>query len=244
MPVSSNSPFRLRTSASTNQPLELSVIFPYSDRRTMLNAHGVRSFVCSVDSMRAIRIHHEPCFLRERDGLSTDRICFQVSNSSECVRAPSLTLSNLMHLHLNYILCHSCVMFNRQRMYSPLYQRPSKATFTSWNTVGLFSISLLLRVAAASKSLSNAQIQGLFLLPSRIGMYKSTYPPSLNYTVPRRVSVLKGALKAPVPPLPRECRTPETRPRTSRRMRATPSRKALRTQVPESPTECSSLAKE
>ena len=38
-----------------------------------------------------------------------------------------------------------------------------------------FSISLLLRVAAtASKSLSNAQIQGLFLLPSRIGMYKST----------------------------------------------------------------------
>lgn len=178
------------------------------------------------------------------DGLSTDRICFQVSNSSECVRTPSLTLSNLMHLHLNYILCHSCVMFNRQRMYSPLYQRPSKATFTSWNTVGLFSISLLLRVAAASKSLSNAQIQGLFLLPSRIGMYKSTYPPSLNYTVPRRVSVLKGALKAPVPPLPGECRTPETRPRTSRRMRATPSRKALRTQAPESPTECSSLAKE
>ena len=108
----------------------------------------------------------------------------------------------------------------------------------------LFSISLLLRVAAASKSLSNAQIQGLFLLPSRIGMYKSTYPPSLNYTVPRRVSVLKGALKAPAPPLPGECRTPETRPRTSRRMRATPSRNALRTQVPESPTECSSLAKE
>ena len=77
------------------------------------------------------RIHHGPCFLRERDGLSTDRICFQVSNSSECVRAPSRTLSTLMHLHLNYILCHSCSMFNRQRMYSPLYQRPPKATFTS-----------------------------------------------------------------------------------------------------------------
>ena len=57
-------------------------------------------------------------------------------------------------------------------------------------------------------------------------------------------AIAKGALKAPVPPLPGECRTPETRPRTSRRMRATPSRKALRTQVPESPTECSSLAKE
>lgn len=28
--------------------------------------------------------------------------------------------------------------------------------------------------------------------------------------------MLKGALKAPVPPLPRECRTPKTRPRTSR----------------------------
>lgn len=37
------------------------------------------------------------------------------------------------------------------------------------------SISLLLRVVAtASKPLSNAQIQSLFLLPSRIGMYKST----------------------------------------------------------------------
>ena len=83
------------------------------------------------------RIHHEPCFLRERDGLSTDRICFQVSNSSECVRAPShtlstlSTLSTLMHLHLDYILCHSCSMFNRQRMHGLLYQRPSKATFTS-----------------------------------------------------------------------------------------------------------------
>jgi len=99
-------------------------------RHIVLNAHGIRSFVCSMNDMRAIRIHHGPCFLRERDGLSTDRICFQISNSSECVHAPSRTLSALMHLHLNYILCHSCSMFNRQRMYSPLYQRPSKATFT------------------------------------------------------------------------------------------------------------------
>lgn len=29
-------------------------------------AHGVRSFVCSMDNMRAIRIHHESCFLRAR----------------------------------------------------------------------------------------------------------------------------------------------------------------------------------
>ena len=97
-------------------------------------AHGVRSFVCSVDNMRAIRIHHEPCFLRACDRLSTDRICFQVSNSSECVRAPSRTpntLSTLMHLHLNYILCHSCGMFNCPLMYSTVHQRPSKATFTS-----------------------------------------------------------------------------------------------------------------
>ena len=77
------------------------------------------------------RIHHEPCFLRERDGLSTDRICFQVSNSSECVRAPLRILSTLMHILLNYILCRSYSMLNRQRMYSLLYQRPSKATFTS-----------------------------------------------------------------------------------------------------------------
>ena len=38
-------------------------------RHTALNAHGIRSFICSMDNMRAIRIHHEPCFLRERDGL-------------------------------------------------------------------------------------------------------------------------------------------------------------------------------
>lgn len=106
----------------------LSHILPTPIDAPRLNTHGIRSFDCSVDNMRIIRIHHEPCFLRERDGLSTDRICFQVSNSPECVRAPSRTL---MHLHLNYILCHSCGMFNRQRMYSLLYQRPSKATFTS-----------------------------------------------------------------------------------------------------------------
>ena len=109
----------------------LSHILPTPIDAPRLNAHGIRSFDCSVDNMRIIRIHHEPCFLRERDGLSIDRICFQVSNSSECVRAPSRTLSTLMHLHLIYILCRSCSMFNRQRMYSPLYQRPSKATFTS-----------------------------------------------------------------------------------------------------------------
>ena len=37
-------------------------------RRIALNAHCIRSFVCSVDNMRAIRIHHEPCFLREHEG--------------------------------------------------------------------------------------------------------------------------------------------------------------------------------
>ena len=145
-------------------------------RRIVLNAQGIRSFIYSMDNMRAIRIHHEPCFLRERDGLSTDRICFQVSNSSECVRALLRTLSTLMHLHLNYILCRSCGMFNHQRMYSLLYQRPSKATLRPEIRWASFSISLLLRVAAtASKPLSNAQIQGLFLLPSHIGMYKSTF---------------------------------------------------------------------
>ena len=37
-------------------------------RRIVLNAQGIRSFIYSMDNMRAIRIHHEPCFLRERDG--------------------------------------------------------------------------------------------------------------------------------------------------------------------------------
>ena len=59
----------------------LSHILPTPIDAPRLNAHGIRSFDCSVDNMRIIRIHHEPCFLRERDGLSIDRICFQVSNS-------------------------------------------------------------------------------------------------------------------------------------------------------------------
>ena len=57
-------------------------------------AHGVRSFVCSVDNMRAIRIRHEPCFLRERDGVPTDRACIHVSNPPERVRA---LLRTFMH---------------------------------------------------------------------------------------------------------------------------------------------------
>lgn len=58
-------------------------------------------------------------FFASATGVPTDRTCIQVSNPSECVRAPSRILSTLMHLHLDYILCHSCGMFNRQRMYSP-----------------------------------------------------------------------------------------------------------------------------
>ena len=37
------------------------------------------------------RIHHEPCFLRERDGVPTDRACIHVSNPPERVRALSRT---------------------------------------------------------------------------------------------------------------------------------------------------------
>lgn len=125
----------------------------------MLNAHGVRSFVCSVDNMRTIRIHHEPCFLRERDGLSTDRICFQVSNSSECVRAPSRTLSTLMHLpsqlHTLSLMRHVQSPKNVQSFISA----PIQGYVYVLKCGGpLFSISLLLRVAAtASKPLSNAK---------------------------------------------------------------------------------------
>ena len=85
----------------------LSHILPTPIDAPRLNAHGIRSFDCSVDNMRIIRIHHEPCFLRERDGLSTDRICFQVSNSSECVRAPSRTLMHLpSQLHTLSLMRH------------------------------------------------------------------------------------------------------------------------------------------
>ena len=63
-------------------------------RHIVLNAHGIRSFICSMDGMRAIRIHHGPCFLRERDGFPPDRICIHVSNPSKRVRALSRTLSH------------------------------------------------------------------------------------------------------------------------------------------------------
>lgn len=49
-----------------------------------------------MNDMRQIRIHHEPCFLRERDGVPTDRACIQVSNPPERVRALSCTF---MHFH-------------------------------------------------------------------------------------------------------------------------------------------------
>jgi hypothetical protein len=49
-----------------------------------------------MNDMRQIRIHHEPCFLRERDGVPTDRACIQVSNPPERVRALSRTF---MHFH-------------------------------------------------------------------------------------------------------------------------------------------------
>ena len=97
-------------------------------RRIVLNAHGIRSFVCSMDNTRAIRIHYEPCFLRERDGFPPDRICIHVSNPSKRVRALSRTLT---HQHLDYILLFMYGTFTCPRMYSSVYQRPPKATFTS-----------------------------------------------------------------------------------------------------------------
>ena len=74
----------------------------------MLNAHGVRSSVCSVDNMRAIRIHYEPRFLRERDeGFQ------QIESASRLVIrqnafAHSRALSRILaYQHLDYIFC-SC----------------------------------------------------------------------------------------------------------------------------------------
>ena len=86
----------------------LSHILPTPIDAPRLNAHGIRSFDCSVDNMRIIRIHHEPCFLRERDGLSIDRICFQVSNSSECVRAlHALSALSCIYISITYFVAHA-----------------------------------------------------------------------------------------------------------------------------------------
>ena len=82
--------------------------------------------------MRAIRIHHEPCFLRERDGVPTDRACIHVIVIRQNVFAHSRALScTFAHLRLDCIFYHSYGMFNCPLMYSTVHQRPSKATFTS-----------------------------------------------------------------------------------------------------------------
>ena len=47
--------------------------------------------------MRAIRIHHEPCFLRERDGLSTDRACIKSSSLLKQIRALLSRISAHFH---------------------------------------------------------------------------------------------------------------------------------------------------
>lgn len=73
-------------------------------RRIVLNAQGIRSFIYSMDNMRAIRIHHEPCFLRERDGLSTDRACIKSSSLLKQIRA--LFSRIFTHLHARRFQSH------------------------------------------------------------------------------------------------------------------------------------------
>lgn len=77
-------------------------------RRIVLNAQGIRSFIYSMDNMRAIRIHHEPCFLRERDGLSTDRDCIKAaacqSRFEHFSRAFSRTCTHADSNHIYFTL--------------------------------------------------------------------------------------------------------------------------------------------
>lgn len=82
----------------------LSHILPTPIDAPRLNAHGIRSFDCSVDNMRIIRIHHEPCFLRERDGLSTDRACIKSSSLLKQIRA--LFSRIFTHLHARRFQSH------------------------------------------------------------------------------------------------------------------------------------------
>ena len=66
-------------------------------RRIVLNAQGIRSFACSMDNMRRIRIHHGPCFLRERERLSADRDCIKSSSLLKQIRALLSRISAHFH---------------------------------------------------------------------------------------------------------------------------------------------------
>lgn len=77
-------------------------------RRIVLNAHGICSFICSMDNMRAIRIHHEPCFLRERERLSTDRDCIKAAACQSRFEHFSRALPRIFtHLHAPRFQSHT-----------------------------------------------------------------------------------------------------------------------------------------
>ena len=84
----------------------------------MLNVYSIAFLVLTSD-MRTIRIHHEPCFLCERDGFSADRACIQVNNS---IKAYSRICAHLRALSvlITYFVIHvACVQLPRKSTMLP-----------------------------------------------------------------------------------------------------------------------------
>ena len=71
-------------------------------------AHGVRSFVCSVDNMRAIRIHHGPCFFASAMGFqqigSASRLVIRQNASA---RLYALSALSCIYISITYFVTHA-----------------------------------------------------------------------------------------------------------------------------------------
>ena len=109
--------------SSTTLPTNFSDLFhfhvlPILMRHTLLNVYSIAFLVLTSD-MRTIRIHHEPCFLCERDGFSADRACIQVNNS---IKAYSRICAHLCALSvlITYFVIHvACVQLPRKSTMLP-----------------------------------------------------------------------------------------------------------------------------
>ena len=77
-------------------------------RRIALNAHGICSFICSMDNIRAIRIHHGPCFLRERDGgQQIEPASRLVIRQNASARLYALSALSCIYISITYFVTHA-----------------------------------------------------------------------------------------------------------------------------------------
>lgn len=115
--------------SSTTLPTNFSDLFhfhvlPILMRHTMLNVYSIAFLVLTSD-MRTIRIHHEPCFLCERDGFSADRACIQVNNSIKAysrICAHLCALSVLITYFVIHVACVNCQENQRCSLENPWQQ--------------------------------------------------------------------------------------------------------------------------